>query len=369
MRGLIDIGSDSALALRTADLGFNYMSQAQEEKPMLAAVLVVVAALCFSIMALSVKFAQEDAALTTFTIVAARNFVGLLLNALSMIMTALWKAARRKWKARRGEVDVSLASGYRCLCPANTKVWMWLFVRCAGGFGCLTLEYLAMEKLSLGIAIMIVYSSPAFIVLWALVLLRQPVRLSVFLCLTASMCGLVLIVQPWMQGDGAAPLSAYFAALVSSIMAALAYVALSQLGEVSCHTVLNVFQGSCLVFAVVVGVTFQLFPVPSFGSPACWFLIVCGVSSYVAEVCITIGYACAGSSIGEISVLKLLNPLFSLLWGITFLNERVNSFEIVGSLVILIASAAILRLQSAPSTPKELQEDDMNEKASTVVQV
>jgi len=235
----------------------------------------------------------------------------------------------------------------RCGCPTSRRSWMWLGIRCLGGFCCIIMEYSALQELPLAVNTMIVYSSPAFIVLWAAVLFREPVALSVVVCLGLCFAGVLLIVRPWNHSDPDTPFWAYVLSLASAMFAGLVYLSLRELKGVSYHAVLNWFQGSNLVLAVVVGALLHDLYFPPAGSGAWVYLVAVAVTAYAAEVCITVGYAFAGTSIGQVSVLKFLSPIFSLMWGILFLGSGLQGAQIAGSCLVFAASATIVYLKTA----------------------
>mmetsp|Transcript_12036 Transcript_12036/g.13514 ORF Transcript_12036/g.13514 Transcript_12036/m.13514 type:complete len:172 (-) Transcript_12036:1-516(-) len=165
-------------------------------KPPFAALLVAIGALLFSLMGLSVKLAGRHCRTTTFSLLAVRSFLGLVLSFMTMIF-----------------------AGGKCESPSTRPAWFWLIVRSLGGCGSIILEYISLKRLPLAIHSMILYSSPAFVVVWAALLLQERVKVPVVICLCVSLCGLLLLVQPWdfhNMGVGHHPIGAYIAALVSA---------------------------------------------------------------------------------------------------------------------------------------------------------
>lgn len=172
-------------------------------RPWLAAALVGAGSLCFSVMALFVKLAARSQATSTFTIVAIRSALGLGLNAVSLLAHAGAAAVLGAGAAAQATLDPSVLAdapaddGCR---EANRRIWVWLAVRCLGGFGGVLLEYLALTKLPLAVNTMIVYTNPAFMILWAAALFREPPGPTLVACLGLSLAGLLLIVRPWRLG-------------------------------------------------------------------------------------------------------------------------------------------------------------------------
>jgi len=338
------------------------------DSPLFAAALVASGSLCFSFMGLFVKLAEQHAAATTFSLLAIRSLFGLALNGLAILAHVGAAAAGGSGFVSRPPAAAGggkRSKRERCGCPMSSRAWLWLSVRCIAGFACVILEYLALQELPLAINTMIVYSSPAFIVIWAALLLHEPIKPIVICCLSVSMCGLVLIVRPWHHQDAVAQAWAFGAALIAAVFAGLAYVSLRELKGVHFHVVLNFFQGFCLFCSVVVGYALDRFPIPPASSVAWRYLFGVGASAYAAEVCITVGYAHAGKSLGQVSILKFLSPIFSALWGALFLGETPGPSQLAGSVLVLMASATILYVKSAGSAGNSTKKSDAPSEASS----
>lgn len=290
-----------------------------------ATALVAMGAMFFSLMGLCVKKTHVYAHPTTFSLQVVRNSVGLLLNCGAMVVG-------------RGQQDSSLVPRSKC-------AGIWLAVRSFGGFACVTLEYMSLQQLPLAVNSMIVYSSPAFIVIWAAVLLGEKIQLPVILCLATCFAGLLLIVEPWRHSTESAPSWAYAAALGAAASAGLVYVALRELKEVCYHTVLTAFMVTALALSLFLGSILDELSFPPLSpSPSRAWIWLLGVAAtcYAAEVCITLGFARAQKRLGQVSVLKFLSPILSILWGVVFLGEEPAIHVLAGAALVLGASAYIV---------------------------
>uniref|UniRef100_A0A7S4QJA8 EamA domain-containing protein n=1 Tax=Alexandrium monilatum TaxID=311494 RepID=A0A7S4QJA8_9DINO len=360
--------------------------------PVVASILVAMGAMCFSFMSLFAKLAENQGHLSPFMLLAVRSAVGLLLN--SAANFAAWLRLRRtgkqeapmstgdaltpavgrrhrQWGAvpsrssvesHAGEED---GAGSGQIFGLTYSAIIWLSVRSGAGFGCVLLEYAALKVLPLKVNAMIVYSSPAFIVLWAAVLLRQRVRAAVVCLIAVSFSGLALEVRPWaMSDEGGAPLWAYIAALVAAALAGLVYVSLRALAGTSYITVMNTFLTTCLVLSVAVALPLDEYHLPG-AEPKVWtYLVAVGAFAYAAEVFVTCGYQRAGEGTGQVSVLKFLSPVFSMLWGCLLLGEDIDWMDLAGAALILGSSAAIVLVQAkgkrSNSNPK-VENPDMED--------
>jgi len=237
----------------------------------------------------------------------------------------------------------------------------WLAVRGGVGCGCILLEYAALKYLPLKVNAMIVYSSPAFAVLWAACLLQQPVHASVVALIALSFGGLLIEVHPWAISETVgAPLWSYLAAVMSAALAGLVYVALRVLATTNFMTVLSSFLWMCLTLSVVFGWLLGELHFPR-AEPRLWaHLVGMGFFAYMAEVFITCGYQRAADGVGQVSVLKYLSPVSSMLLGCLLLGEQITWMDLAGAVLILGSSGAIVFVQAKGSAP-DRDEDVENE--------
>jgi len=327
---------------------------------MLPYLLVVAGSFFFSLMSLCVKFANKHSKTSTFALLAVRSALGLVFNVLAPFVQRLCTRRPAGSDGADGALAAAILGG-GCPSIADRSAWTWLLVRSLGGFGCIILEYMALRVIPLGTATMIVYTSPAWIVLWAALLIGEPIRPLVVACLGACFGGLLLMVRPWSH-QHAGPLWAYALSLVSAIFAGLGYVSLRQLKGVSYHVVMNVFLLVCLVMSIFTGAALGQLAVPPLNSPAWAYIVGVGLSAYVAEVCITVGFARGRKSLGRLSVLKFLSPIFSSIWGVIFLGELPGAAQLGGAAIVLAASAVIVyQRTSAPQDEKKGRSRDETE--------
>ncbi|MDQ3778593.1 MAG: DMT family transporter [Actinomycetota bacterium] len=61
--------------------------------------------------------------------------------------------------------------------------------------------FVAIERMEIGVALLIQYIAPVLVALWARYVLREPVRRRIWLALALSMAGLTLLVQLWQGFD------------------------------------------------------------------------------------------------------------------------------------------------------------------------
>ena len=255
-------------------------------------------AICFSIMALCVKYAS--ASLSPFQIVFFRSFFGML-----MVLPYIWRKKVSLW----GEERFKLTT--RGLC----------------GFVALILHFYTIAKLELGMAIMLNYTAPLFTVIFSVFFLKE--RPSFFLCflIFLSFTGVVLLNTR----SGIAWSPEVWLALLSSIFAAFAYLSIRTIrNRESPYTVVFYFT-----MISTVGSLFFLrgWKWPGLGS---WGLIAgVVVFSFFGQVWMTTALRRAPAYL--VTPFSYLHPVLSfaygwLLWGdtVTWIMA-IGIFLIVGS--------------------------------------
>jgi len=150
-------------------------------------------ALCFSVMALCVKYASTS--ISPFQIVFFRSFFGLL-----MVLPVIWRKKVSVW----GEERFKLTARGVC------------------GFGALILHFYTIAKLDLGLAIMLNYTAPIFTVIFSIFFLKERPGPSLCFLIVLSFAGVILLnARSSMAWN-----PAVWLALLSSIFAAFAYLSI-----------------------------------------------------------------------------------------------------------------------------------------------
>lgn len=165
-----------------------------------AAAYALLASLLFAGMGVGVRYASQE--LPTEMVVFLRNFLGLV--------------ALAPWLLR----DRSFA-------PLATRRLRAHLFRASAGLAAMYCFFYALANLQLAEAVILNYSSPLFIALFALLLLGERASGRLLLAIMIGLAGVGLIVKP---GDGVWSVAA-LVGLASGILAALAMVGIRQLSS------------------------------------------------------------------------------------------------------------------------------------------
>jgi drug/metabolite transporter (DMT)-like permease len=237
----------------------------------------------------------------------------------------------------------------RCDCQPirdiSWRSWIWLLTRSFSGAVCQVLEFLSLKLLPLGTVTMIIYASPLFIILWSAVLPCERIRCGVILCMLMCVGGLSLIVEPWNFDKGADP-KGYLICFGCPVLIGLVYVALRQLKPVHHRIVINSYMSTEITLALIVGYALNQLQIPIHDPTVVTSLVLAGFFHYLAEICMTTGFAAAAEYTSQVAVLKFLAPIFAQVWGALFLEERPTLLHVTGVAVVIFSAATGLIMRS-----------------------
>lgn len=262
-------------------------------------VFILMSALFFSIMAAFVKSIPE---IPLTEKMFFRNFIGLLAVSVTL--------ARRKKsiKPRRPLLMVSRA----------------LF-----GLAGVGLYYAALERLPLANAVMINKLSPVFVIVFAVVFLKEQVNRHQRAALIIALIGAVLVVRPGLDYT----LFSGILALMSAAFAGAAYTVVRKLTQYD-SPVLIVFY-FCLISSVVLLPFMAVEGVVVPNLKQLISLVGIGVSALVAQLFMTNAYQYAPAS--ELSIFTYSDILFSFVIGMVIWVEFPDGLSIFGGLLIVLS--------------------------------
>ena len=152
-------------------------AEPRDRRPALGYAMVWTAALLFAVNGTVAKVVLESAGLSTVELTQARSTGAFLGFALVLAVTRprAFRVGRREllWLAVFGVTGVAFVQ--------------WLY-------------FVAIERLPIGIALLLQYLAPLLVALWARYVLREPVRRRIWAALALALAGLSLIVQAWTGG-------------------------------------------------------------------------------------------------------------------------------------------------------------------------
>ncbi len=264
--------------------------------------LMAQSALCFSAMALCVKYASTS--ISPFQIVFFRSFFGML-----MVLPVLWQKKLSFWGEERFK----------------------LTARGLSGFAALVLHFYTISKLDLGMAIMLNYTAPIFTVIFSIFFLKERPSLSLCFLILLSFAGVVLLnARSTMAWD-----PAVWLALLSSVFAAFAYLSIRTIRHrESPYTVIFYFT---LISTIGSLFFLQGWKWPD---PGTWGLIAgVVVASFYGQVWMTTALRRAPAYL--VTPFSYLHPVLSFFYGWFLWGDPLTGITITGVLLIVGSGSLI----------------------------
>ena len=261
-------------------------------------ILILLAALFFSLMATTVKSVNEFPLIQK---VFFRNFIGVL-----------------------------ILSGFvlrdKKILKVNNK--LLLTGRCAFGLTGVFLYYWSLSLLNLSEAVVINKLSPFFVIVLGGLILKEKIKPAQFLAVFIALAGIVVLLRPQMDID----MIPAIIGLTGALAAAGAYTIIRELRHSdSPMTIVFYF---CLSSTVVT----LPFLIGQFVMPSMMELVqlsMIGVFALIAQLLMTNAYHFAPAS--QLSIYTYMNIIFSTLWGVLFWNESLSSTFLIGAGLIIFA--------------------------------
>lgn len=271
--------------------------------------LMLQASFAFSIMAFCVKLASRT--LPSFEIVFFRSFIG-------MVMILILIRLKR----------VSLWG-------MDHKIMM---ARGLSGFAALALFFYTIGRLPLGTAMLLNYTAPIFVALFAVTFLDEHVNKTLFGLILLAFAGVYLLVSDQTAVVIASQdKTAFGIGLLSAVFAAIAYVLIRKIQH-------NESPLTVIFYFTAISTVGSLFLLPFSGfrwpNPVTWgLLLVVGVSAYFGQVWLTIALRRTRASI--VTCFSYFAPLLAFLYGFLFFGEKISWRGIAGAGLIVLAGCLI----------------------------
>ena len=203
--------------------------------------------------------------------------------------------------------------------------------RSAIGFISLLFFFYAINRLPLSTAISLNYTSPLFLGLLMPLILNRKIKRWLFLAVVIGFIGVFFILKPTFENHN---YFAGFVGLISGFGAAMAYLYVTQLGQLKEPDLRTIFyftlvstfcSGFMMLFSEVNNIKFEYVLT----------LIGLGISATIAQIAITKAYR-VGNTLGNAG-LSYLTIIFSTIIGVVWLDEFIEWQTAFGILLIIIS--------------------------------
>ncbi len=275
--------------------------------------LGVAAAASFSLMAACVRAASH--ALPFWEVVFFRNAIALLLLA-----PLIWRARRKLLSPR----------------------WGWHLARSLAGLAAMACYFWALKTLPLADAMLLNYTSPLFVAIFALGLLGEHLNRARVLALALGLVGVALVFHP----SSAAASWHGLVGLASGVLAGLALALVRKLAKQEEPIVIVAW------FTLTAALGSLLPALTDFRAPALaslpWVLGL-GLFGSLGQLAMTKAYELAPAA--RVSPLGYLSVVFAMLLGWGIWDEVPSLWGLAGGALIVLAGAIVAREEGPPSPP------------------
>lgn len=213
------------------------------------------------------------------------------------------------------------------------------FVTGAIFYGLSTQMYFqASEYIGSGMAMVIFFTYPVFILVYNYFVYKQPISRHYFIAVTIITLGMLMLID---FKSFSFDMMGILLALVSSVLYG-AYIIASKNNRISPLISTLMVSLGCMLTTFIMALCTQTFMVPN--SMSLW-LNLTGIAVIATAVPILLMlHSLEFISSEKASILSVLEPVFVVIWGVILLGERLNAWNAVG--IVLILAGALLTLFS-----------------------
>lgn len=270
-----------------------------------AALFMIIAALCYAVIAAIVKSIED---IPVFEKLFFRNAFGLIF--------ILGFTIKRKISIK-GVNIIGLVS------------------RGVTGFIAASFYYLALTNIHLADSVTISNLYPFFVVIFSAIFIKEKIRVYHIIALTASFLGAVLIIRP-----GFTDLNYYYiGALLSAAFMGITYTILKHVRETDSSEVIIIYFYSIAIMGCIPFMIFGHFTVPNLLQLV--RLISLGLVGTLYQWFMTSAYKYAPA--GEVSIYSYSSIVFSSLFGVIFWEEYPEVMTIIGMVSIIFGAYIIFK--------------------------
>ena len=222
-----------------------------------------------------------------------------------------------------------------------------LILRGLLGFVAVNCFYIALVRLPLAEATVIMFTNPVFTALIAAVVLAELFGIKDIGLMAISLAGVVLVVQPAILfGDTGAGLDSIgvVMGLVSAVLSAAAWVTIRRLSQAEPVIVIIFYFAMIATFGSVPLVMMN----PVWPTAVEWLLLIgIGVTTHFGQLNLTRGLKLEKA--GRAASVAYMQMVFAALWGFMIFSEVPTMLSIAGAVLIVGSTLMLGRMPARPS--------------------
>lgn len=241
-----------------------------------------------------------------------------------------------------------------------------LSLRGVFGAGAGACTFFSLQYLPVGIAITILYSSPAITSVLAAIVLKEPFTMAHFLTLVLNFTGVIMTSRGSYSSHNTANqfvLIGVTFAILAAVFASIAFILIRIMG-LRVHFILGcLFYGvGCFFLSFFIGSYEDVLMISS-NYKGTFFALLSGFAGFGSQSMLTRGVQRLAP--GPAAVVRSLNVPISFLLGLVFLSEKPSAFSAFGVSLVLLSIASVAwqkQLEEPRSSPRnrtsEFGQDD-----------
>lgn len=227
--------------------------------------------------------------------------------------------------------------------PAATPHRKTHVLRGLSGFLSLMLYFHAIGLLPLASAVTLNYTSPLFLALFTVVIMRERPQWPLLAAIVVGFVGVGLLLRPAIDRE---LLTGGLIGLASGFLAGIAYLNVRQLGELGEPEWRIVFYFS-LISTIGAGVWMLLHDFQAVDRDSALLLLGLGGSATIAQLAMTRAYRTGNTLV--VGALAYSTVLFATLFGIALWQEMLPPLGLAGAILIVLSGIVAVRV--APRAP------------------
>jgi len=223
------------------------------------------------------------------------------------------------------------------------------------GFVGMSLFFFGIQKIPLSSAVILNFSSPIFVAIFSVFLLKERFHKALPVLIGLSFLGAGLIVSPDFHDINAAAVLA----LLSAVTTGLAWVLVRRISKLDTAPVIVLFyMGWATMFSMLAFAILAIFGVRGYGinsiigitrnHVAMWALLGVGIFATLGQIFTTEAYSSERAAV--VGVFSYLTPIISYFIGLFFFDESPKLLALIGGILILISSIAVVLLERTTTT-------------------
>lgn len=238
--------------------------------------------------------------------------------------------------------------------PITAHSYKLLAFRGFLGFVGMSLFFLGIQKIPLSTAVVLNFSSPIFVAIFSVLLLKERFHKSLPAFILFSFIGAALIVSPNLHAINATALLVLFSAVTTG----LAWVLVRWLSRQNdASTIVLFYMGWATIFSTLTVLGLAIAGVKGYGIAgisgiihkpvAIWALIGVGFFATIGQIFTTKAYSVERAAV--VGVFSYLTPIISYFIGLFFFDEVPRRMAMLGGLLVLTSSIAVVMMEHKPT--------------------